>query len=116
MILLKKNGRTRPVGLVSLGVAGLSLLLLAGPLARAQDSDAPRFPTVGDHMVSESNLSAERGASALSDQSDAEGSNADGSYRLGPGDWETKGEFYREISEAILQGSGAILQQEQQRA
>ena len=30
--------------------------------------------------------------------------------------WETKGEFYREISEAILQGSGAILQQEQQRA
>ena len=86
MILLKKNGRTRPVGLGSLGVTGLSLLLLTGPLAKAQDSDAPRFPTVGDRMVSESNLSAERGASALSDQSDAEGSKADGSYRLGPGD------------------------------
>ena len=80
-MLLKKNGRTRPAGLGSLGVAGLCLLLLAGPLARAQYRHDPGFTAVGDRPVSESNRSAETGVSALSDQS-----GADGYYRLGPGD------------------------------
>ena len=80
-MLPKKNGRTRPVGLGSLGVSGLCLLLLAEPLARAQYRDDLAFTAVGDRPVSESNRSPETGVSALSDQSDA-----DRSYRLGPGD------------------------------
>ena len=81
VMLLKKNGRTRPAGFGSLGVSGLCLLLLAGPLARAQYRDDPGFSAVGDGPLSESHLSAETAASDLSGES-----NADGSYRLGPGD------------------------------
>ena len=81
VMLLKKNGRTRPAGLGSLNVAGLSLLLLAGPFARAQYSDGLGSTIVIDRAVSESNLSSETAESAFSRDYDV-----DGFYRLGPGD------------------------------
>ncbi len=81
VMLLKKNGRTRPVGLVSMGVEGLCLLLLAGSLARAQYGDDGGSTTAGNHPLGASHLPTETGASVLLRESDTAGF-----YRLGPGD------------------------------
>ena len=79
-MLLKKNGRTRPAGPFALCLVVL-VLLLARPSASAQHSTEPGLTAAGDRPLGESNLSAETAASDLSGESDA-----DGSYRLGPGD------------------------------
>ena len=62
-------------------MAGLGLLLLTGPLARAQYSDDPRLMTISGRPLGEDILSEETDAPSV-----ARDSNADGYYRLGPGD------------------------------